>query len=304
MKNDVRYLGSVRFFKHLILFVTASVILLPTIVLVIILIQYWELKRNSDRIMEEQQLQISHLKEKMAYYEEQFPERDNAAPSEKEEPEPEQEQEKPGVQGISKIEEFLTSYAVDLEEIKYILVNDSHPLPQTFQLDLVETRNGQLVHREIKEPLEQMIHDAGMEGHELVICSAYRDYEKQAKLVENSIQKYMNKGYSYTEAYWKAGDYLEMVGRSEHHTGLAVDLVGIGYQALDEGQADTAESKWLHENAHKYGFILRYPENKEEYTGILHESWHFRYVGELAAGFIYENQLCLEEFYALLDGQK
>ena len=72
--------------------------------------------------------------------------------------------------------------------------------------------------------------------------------------------------------------------------------MGRGYQSLDRAQADTKEAEWLSEHAHEYGFILRYPEDKEEITMIYFESWHYRYVGEEAALFMKENDLCLEEF--------
>lgn len=299
MKNDVQYLGSVRFYKHLILVITASVFLLPLVGLLIMLVQYGGLKRDSDSVVNEQQLYISQLEENLAFYEEQWKDWERDATIRFETEETEQTQEMPGEQEIIEEDILLIPFQVDLEEVKFILVNDSTPLPQSYQLDLVKTRNGKLVHREIQASLERMIDDAKEEGLDIIICSAYRDYEKQANLVEQSIKKYMKAGFEYKEAYYKARRYLAMVGRSEHHTGLAVDLVGVSYQALDEGQSKTPESKWLGEHAHEYGFILRYPDNKEEITGILYESWHFRYVGEEAALFMRENQLCLEEFLDL-----
>lgn len=301
MNDNAHYLGSVRFYKHLILFVAASVILLPIVGLLLLLVQYGGLKRSSAAAWNEQQLYVSQLEEKLAFYEEQEKGRDTGIRPETKESE--QIQEILGEQEIIREDIVPTSFTVDVEEVKYILVNDTNPLPQSFQPDLVETRNGKLVHREIKDSLERMIDDAKEEGLQVIICSAYRDYEKQADLVEESVEKYMNAGYDYKEAFFEAKRYLEMVGRSEHHTGLAVDLVGINYQTLDKGQADTPENKWLNEHAHKYGFILRYPDDKEEITGILHESWHFRYVGEEAAFFMKENQLCLEEFLDLMRGQ-
>ena len=83
---------------------------------------------------------------------------------------------------------------------------------------------------------------------------------------------------------------------SEHPTGLAVDILSEKYQEANEGYADTAEGRWLRENAHTYGFILRYPEKKEQITGVIYEPWHYRYVGAEAAAEIYEKGLCLEEY--------
>ena len=83
---------------------------------------------------------------------------------------------------------------------------------------------------------------------------------------------------------------------SEHQTGLALDIVAAGYQILDEEQEDTAEQKWLMENSWKYGFILRYPSEKSDITGIGYEPWHYRYVGKAAAADIYRTGVCLEEY--------
>ncbi len=311
MKSDGRYWGSVRFYKHFILFITASLILLPTVGLIFMLTQYGKLKRNSDNKANEQQLCISQLEEKLALYEEQWEDRDTYIFEETRESEQVQEtteEQEIAEQAITEPvttedDVLLIPFAVDPGEIKYTLVNDSNPLPQCYPMTLVETRNGKMVHKEIRASLEQMIDDAKEEGFEIIICSAYRDYKKQAELVDKSIRKYLKAGYDYEEAFFKTRCYLEMVGRSEHHTGLAVDLVGIDYQALDEGQANTPESIWLHEHASEYGFILRYPDNKEDITGIMYESWHFRYVGEEAAIFMKENQLCLEEFLDLASRQ-
>lgn len=297
MKNKARYLGSVRFFKHLILFVVASAILLPITGLLITLIQYRELKENYGRIFNEQQIYIGQLEERLTGLEGQQREGgEDLSPGTEESG---QVQETPDVADTPDEDMPLIPFYVDLDDPKYILVNDSQPLSQCFEPNLVETRNGQLVHKAIKSPLERMIDDANAEGLDMIICSAYRDYEAQAKLVEDSIAKHMKDGYGYTEAFWRAGQYLEMVGRSEHHTGLAVDLVGMAYQNLDEGHADTPEGIWLSEHAHEYGFILRYPKDKEELTGILYESWHFRYVGIQAAAFMKEHNLCMEEFLDL-----
>lgn len=312
MRDDVRYLGSVRFYKHLILSIVASMILLPTVGLFFMLAQYLGLKRDLDSIiseqqlyvskMGEQQLYISEIEEKLAFYEKEWADRNTDVPPETKESD--QTHVMPGESEITGENELRIPFDVDREEVKYILINDTNPLSESYQPDLVETRNGKLVHKEIKASLEQMIDDAREEGFEIIICSAYRDYEKQARLVEESIIGYMKEGYDYREAHFRAKCYLAMVGRSEHHSGLAVDLVGVDYQTLDEGQANTPESRWLNEHAHEYGFILRYPKSKEEITGILYESWHFRYVGEPAALYIKENQLCLEEFLDLVRMQE
>ncbi len=301
MRDDSRYLGSVRFYKHLILAIAASVVLIPVISLLFTLVQYRELKQNFDITVNEQLLYIGQLEKKLSYFIEQQEDKDTDRCIE-----PKESQhalETSGTRNITDENMPLIPFSVDPEALEYLLVNDNRPLSRSFQPELTETRNGQLVHKEIKESLEQMIDDAEKEGLHLIICSAYRDYKKQSELVQNSMEELIQAGCDYTEAYWKTSQYHAMVGRSEHHTGLAVDLVGASHQTLDEDQADTPEGKWLRSHAHEYGFILRYPAGKEEITGIFYESWHYRYVGEPAAAFITEQQICLEEFLDLAVGQ-
>ena len=107
----------------------------------------------------------------------------------------------------------------------------------------------------------------------------------------------MNGGMSYMEAYNLASQAVTVPGSSEHQIGLAIDIICDGYSSLDEGFADTKAGKWLADNSYKYGFILRYPLGKEDITSIEFEPWHFRYVGVDAATVMYENGICLEEFW-------
>ena len=85
-------------------------------------------------------------------------------------------------------------------------------------------------------------------------------------------------------------------GTSEHQLGLALDIVSTSYTNLDKKQERTKEQKWLMANSYKYGFILRYPSDKCDITGINYEPWHYRYVGKAAAKEIYEKGICLEEY--------
>ena len=296
MNNKVRYWGSVQFYKHLILMVTALIILTPSIGFLIMFAWNWKLKQDYNTIINEQMLYISQLEERLSSCQAENPE--NAGTAAYFEEKESQHDRNTANEVILPI-----PFPVDTEDWKYCLVNDSHPLPENYQPDLIDAIQGKQVHRGIVDALEQMLNAAEREGHNLIICSAYRDYEKQAELVENSINKLVSAGYSYTEAHWKTRQQLALTGVSEHHTGLAVDIVGKTHQSLDEKQADTPEAKWLEEHAHEYGFILRYPKDKEEITGIFFESWHFRYVGEEAASFIKRHQLCLEEFLELAEKQ-
>ena len=89
---------------------------------------------------------------------------------------------------------------------------------------------------------------------------------------------------------------IAVPGASEHQVGLALDIVCSTYYRLDEAFGDTEAGKWLAENSYQYGFILRYPKDKEEITGIEYEPWHFRYVGKEAAKEMTEQKLTLEEY--------
>ena len=83
---------------------------------------------------------------------------------------------------------------------------------------------------------------------------------------------------------------------TEHATGLALDILAVSYEKSNDDYAKTDEGKWLLEHAHEYGFILRYPKDKEHITGVIYEPWHYRYVGKQAAEEIYEQNVCLEEY--------
>lgn len=195
-------------------------------------------------------------------------------------------------------------FEVDLSDWNYVLANELNMLPQDFEVELEKTYNGQRVDRRIRKDLEAMIDAAKKEGHNLMICSSYRDYKKQDQLMDESIAKFVRRGMSYKDAFFKTKEQIALTGASEHHTGLAVDIVGKNHQSLDESQADTEEAKWLAEHAAEYGFILRYPKDKEEITMISFESWHYRYVGREAAEYMKEHNLCLEEFVELVQIQQ
>lgn len=177
-----------------------------------------------------------------------------------------------------------------------LLVNPWNKLPQDFSVKLTMLKNGQAIDERAYPDLQAMMDAARAEGLSPVICSSYRTKEKQQTLFRNEVNKYLAQGYPQNEAEIKAGEWVAVPGTSEHQTGLAVDIVASSYQQLDKYQENTAEQKWLMENSYKYGFILRYPNNKSEITGISYEPWHYRYVGKEAAREIYERGICLEEY--------
>ncbi len=177
-----------------------------------------------------------------------------------------------------------------------ILVNSHHPLPSDFEVELKTLASGHQVDVRLYPALQRMMDDARAEGLSPIICSSYRTMEKQTSLYNNLVNSYIAKGYSSDAAKQEAAKWIAIPGTSEHHTGLVVDIVAQSYQLLDEKQADTAEQQWLMQNAHKYGFILRYAKDKTAITGIGYEPWHYRYVGEEAAKEMYERGISLEEY--------
>ena len=141
-----------------------------------------------------------------------------------------------------------------------------------------------------------MLKAARADGINLIICSPYRDISRQTVLFNRKIQLHMGRGETYMDAYKKASQIVTVPGASEHQVGLALDIICDTYTILDEGFGETQAGKWLQQHSKEYGFILRYPEGKEDITGIDYEPWHFRYVGKDAATIIMDNGLTLEEF--------
>lgn len=179
-----------------------------------------------------------------------------------------------------------------------ILVNKQHKLPEEYEVELhwLESRRIAVDER-MYDALSRMLSDGSDEGHQFVVASGYRDFERQKELLEEDILRDMQQeGLSREQAYEKETKETMPPGYSEHATGLAVDIVALDYQILDEGQEKTQENQWLRENCSRYGFILRYPDGKSEITGVNYESWHFRYVGEEAAQEIMSRGITLEEY--------
>lgn len=191
-------------------------------------------------------------------------------------------------------------YGFSRDDWRLLLINKEHSIPDdyTFTLGVIKGTNGSMKCDErIMDDLLTMLQAAGEDGIDLVICSPYRDMDRQEMLFNRKIARYMKRGMSYMEAYQQASRLVMVPGASEHQLGLALDIVTGSYVTLDEGFADTDAGKWLAENSSRFGFILRYPEGKEYITGVEYEPWHFRYVGAEAAEVITEKQITLEEFW-------
>ena len=184
------------------------------------------------------------------------------------------------------------------DDWQIILVNKQHPIPDDYEFPLGTISGSMKCDERIISPLLEMMRAANKDGIGLIICSPYRDMDRQTMLFTNKVNRYMNGGMSYMDAYNLASQAVTVPGSSEHQIGLAIDIICDGYSSLDEGFGDTAAGKWLTANSYKYGFILRYPQGKENITSIEYEPWHFRYVGVDAATVIHENDICLEEFWS------
>ena len=183
---------------------------------------------------------------------------------------------------------------------KIILVNRNNPLPKDYEVELKWLPNGrEQVATEMYDDLQAMLSAGKRKGLQFVVASGYRSISEQQGIWDDTIRMWVREGFTEEEAVEETSKTLAYPGESEHATGLAVDIVSIHYQHLDDKQHDTRESTWLRENCYKYGFILRYPEDKEDITGITYESWHFRYVGKAVASYIMEQELTLEEYLKL-----
>ena len=162
------------------------------------------------------------------------------------------------------------------------LVNYQNQIPDNWQIDLVKLSNGQSIDKRAYPDLQQMMDDARAQGLSPLICSSYRTKDKQQRLFNNEVVAYQQQSSSQKEAEEKASFWVARPGTSEHQMGLAVDR--------------TAEQQWLIQNCYKYGFILRYPNDKNQITKVGYEPWHYRYVGKEHAQKIMKEGICLEEY--------
>lgn len=185
---------------------------------------------------------------------------------------------------------------IDRSDWRLLLVNAQHSLPDDFEVKLTELKNGQAIDERCYSDLQQMMDDCRAAGLDPLICSSYRSKEKQQELFDNKVQGLKEQGLSEDEAREKAAEVVALPGTSEHQAGLALDIVDLSNQNLDESQESTPVQQWLLKNCWQYGFILRYPKDKVDITGIVYEAWHYRYVGKEVAQAIQEQGVCLEEY--------
>ena len=175
-----------------------------------------------------------------------------------------------------------------------MLVNRDNFLDSNYvPVDLVNVnskyKNDILIVDNVYQQFMLMKSDALRLGYHIDVMSGYRDYNYQEKIYNQLIN---DKGLNY------ALRYIAPAGASEHQTGLAIDICVYRDNKcyIEHEISEFEEVKWLHRNAHRYGFILRYPNEKEDITGYNYEPWHFRYIGNLAS-YLYYNNLVLEEYF-------
>ena len=188
-----------------------------------------------------------------------------------------------------------------------ILVNKENPLDKYYLPDsltitdenennfhkYINPNNKPQVNSVVINDLSKMLLAAKGYGLNIIVDSGYRSYEYQQNVWDYNV---LEKGLEHTLKY------VAPPGTSEHQTGLAIDFACFrNDKYLDNLTENDPELMWLMQNAHQYGFILRYPKGKEDITGYNFEPWHFRYVGVNLSEYIYKNNLTLEEFYLLND---
>lgn len=178
-----------------------------------------------------------------------------------------------------------------LSDDNLVLVNKFYHLPNNYEpKDLVSlsskynTGANNKMRKDAAEAFMKMVDAALLDNIILKNASAYRSYEYQVNLYNSYVKK---------DGKEAADIYSARPGYSEHQTGLCSDI-----NTIDSSFHGTDEANWLLKNSYKYGFIIRFPKNKEKITGYKYEPWHYRYVGKKVAKIIYENDLTFEEYYA------
>ena len=189
-----------------------------------------------------------------------------------------------------------TIITIDEANWHLTLVNSGYRIPDSYKPDLVYVCGSEeRLDKKVAEHYEKMYNDALKDGVTLTPCSGYRSYETQERNYNRKIEFFEGQGYSTEEARVKAATIIMPPGSSEHNLGYAMDIV-----CVDEWFEDTAEFKWLQEHAADYGFIMRYPEDKQDITKVIYEPWHWRYVGVETAKALKSSGLVLEEYMGVV----
>lgn len=246
--------------------------------------------KTSEKILTQEEKIIKELK-KIPYYKEEN--KDRYISYQKENKNLDREEIVTNVNiGIDKPYYTNTKQAENLNT-NIILVNKYNYLTEDYvpenleEIDTTYARSGMQLVSEAKEAFETLAENAKEDDMTIIAMSSYRSYDYQVDLYNRYVE---------TDGKEAADTYSARAGFSEHQTGLAVDIYNgdLPYTSFEE----TEEFEWMQENAYKYGFILRFPEDKTDITGYEYESWHYRYVGEEVAKYIHDNKSTLEEYIA------
>ena len=194
--------------------------------------------------------------------------------------------------------------AIDPDDWQLVLINPTHSIEKELEMEFDEVQGYKFDSR-IAGKVRELIAAAKEDGYSLAIVSGYRTMDRSRMLYANKIAEYQNMGYDEATAKVEAAKWVAPPGTSEHHSGLAMDIVSgdyyTKYSDLVEAFENEPEAVWLRENCARFGFILRFPKDKTEITGINYEPWHFRFVGEEHARAIMDQGLCLEEYLGETD---
>ena len=172
------------------------------------------------------------------------------------------------------------------------LVNAQNPIGEAVPGDLAELEGGRYFDGRAVDALKEFIAAARAEGLSVCLSSTYRSYSEQSYLFTRKVGQCGGDDAA-------AARSVTRPGTSEHQLGLCADITDKFYEVKTRELEKTALFQWMYAHCQEYGFILRYPADKESVTGVMYEPWHFRYVGKEAAAYIMENNLCLEEFLDL-----
>ena len=206
-----------------------------------------------------------------------------------------------GTMAVGEIQIDGVNYHFTADGWRIILVNPWNTVPEDYDPTLVEipsglATQGVLVSQECYDALIAMLEACNADTPRAVVVSGHRTHAYQEKLYKNKVSRVQAEGYSYEEALVEAAKVVAIPGTSEHQLGLAVDIVASRSYSLPDYQATLPAQKWLMEHCWEFGFILRYPDDKTNVTGIIYEPWHYRYVGLELAKELYDAGLTLEEY--------
>lgn len=181
---------------------------------------------------------------------------------------------------------------IDKDGWQYVLASADSPIGDYAPPQLVTVENGQQFDSRAAVSLQNFIAAARAQGLSVCLSSAYRDYYSQQYLYNRKVEQLGGDKAA-------AARIVLPAGTSEHQLGLCADITDQYYDVKTEALEDTALFQWMQAHCAEYGFVVRYPKDKQDITGVMYEPWHFRYVGEEAAQYMVDHNLCLEEFLAL-----